>query len=69
MGHPTFGAFTLLVIVNGQDVGVTCSLCGEVRSSTVDRSESTEAAVQLHIATHIRNISEGYPWLPSTPVT
>jgi len=53
-----YGAFTLLVVVNGQDVRVQCSMCGLIREATVDRSESTEAAMRLHIASHIHFITK-----------
>jgi len=57
MGRDVFGAFTLLVVVNGQDVTVTCSVCGIIRDSTVDRSAATDAAGRMHIESHIRSIS------------
>jgi hypothetical protein len=53
-----YGAFTLLVVVNGQDVRVQCSMCGLIRESVVDRSEGTEAAMRAHIASHIHYISK-----------
>jgi hypothetical protein len=58
MGKPVYGAFTLLVVVNGQDVRVQCSQCGTIRRDTVDRANRSEAAMQLHIASHIQFISE-----------
>lgn len=58
MGNPVFGAFTLLVVVNGQDVKIQCSICGTIRDDTVDRSDATEAAMTLHIASHIHFIAE-----------
>lgn len=58
MGKPMFGAFTLLVIVDGQDVTVSCSVCGPIRDATVDRSQATDAAMRMHIESHIRSISE-----------
>jgi len=59
MGKPVFGAFTLLIVVNGQDITISCSVCGTVRESTVDRAEATEASARLHIASHIRQIAVG----------
>lgn len=58
MGKLVYGAFTLLVVVNGQDVRVTCSMCGHIRSATVDRANTTEAMMLTHIANHIHWISE-----------
>lgn len=58
MGQSVFGAFTLLVVVNGQDVRVQCSICGTIRDDVVDRADATEAALQLHIASHIHFIAE-----------
>jgi len=58
MGKPVFGAFSMLVVVTGQDVRVSCSICGVIRDDTVDRGVSTEAAMQLHIASHIHFIAE-----------
>jgi len=57
MGRPMFGAFTLLVVIDGQDVKVSCSVCGLIRDSTVDRSAATDAAGRAHIESHIRSIS------------
>lgn len=58
MGTQLFGAFTLLVVVNGQDVTVTCSSCGVIRTSIVDRSTATDAALRTHIESHIISLSE-----------
>jgi hypothetical protein len=58
MVNKVYGAFTLLIVVNGQDVRVQCSLCGTIRRDTVDRSVATEAALQLHISSHIHYISQ-----------
>jgi hypothetical protein len=58
MGKSIYGAFTLLVVVNGQDVRIQCSMCGTIRSDTVDRAGRTEAAMQLHIERHIHYIAE-----------
>jgi uncharacterized Zn finger protein len=58
MGHDVFGAFTLLVIVNGQDVTVQCSVCGQINASTVDRAERLEARMRVHISSHIHFISQ-----------
>lgn len=57
MGRSMFGAFTMLVVVDGQDVTVSCSCCGVIRDATVDRSEATDAAMRMHIESHIRSIS------------
>jgi hypothetical protein len=57
MVRSVFGAFTLLIVVNGQDVQVTCSVCGLIRDATVDRSQATDAAGRMHIESHIRSIS------------
>jgi hypothetical protein len=61
MGTDIFGAFTLLVVVNGQDVVLTCSQCGVIRRDTVDRRMRVDAATEAHVAFHIQSISEGYP--------
>lgn len=61
MEKSVFGAFTLLLVVNGQDIVVTCSLCGVVRRDTVDRRMRVDAATEAHIAFHIQSIAEGYP--------
>jgi len=58
MGETVFGAFTLLVVVNGQDVRIQCSICGTIRDDTVDRAEAAEAAISLHVASHIHFIAE-----------
>lgn len=58
MGDHIYGAFTLLIVVNGQDTTVTCSLCGVIREGTVNRAANDEAVAEIHIASHIQKIGQ-----------
>lgn len=55
--HGVFGAFGLVIVVNGQDVAYSCTVCGPIGTSTLDRIEEPAVYLTRHISSHVRAIS------------